>query len=709
MLVQIFTEITNMNLTIIPIFLVILAARFVLHRFAPKKYAYFLWAIILFRLLCPITIESPVSVVNERVSSGEVLEHFMEQEVAVTAPSQTIQNDTINNSIENTPQIEQQATPTVETSIIPAVSVIWICGSVVLISYSIISLIKLRKKLEVSIPVRDNIYLADYIDTPFVLGLFNTKIYLPSSLSEKEQDYIVRHEQYHLKRKDHIIKFAAFLALCVHWMNPLVWCAFVLASKDMEMSCDEAVLKEMGVDIREEYSSSLLNMATGKTRIVMTPLAFGEGDTSSRIKNVLKWKKPVLIWSGIAAVLCIIVAVCCIPNSNRNTPKPFHEITSAIDSETIAELHCTIYPNGRDDTSSRKDFALIAYPELKEEFVSILNQLEKSDITLESIRVGDFSVNLLLKDKNNTVNNMSLIYYDGVVSFIPEYESEYAAGVNKEWQTTDAELVAFIEKIVDITEGSEPYITDMYSWDSYESVFEPYYKMSDGTYKTKDYTYQFCYKRTGKISETAAGYSTYIILSNEQNVTFDEAALSQYSSDSNSFFNPEISKIVAVETSTLNAIQVPEESKEFEDILGYDGHYEVYDQEGFKTKKFYTQYNYIDHQIAETWGDVDEYYSIDVDQDGINELICNVTFSDGLQQTLIYKRTGDTIYQGYCDDMLDVKYDNVGYTSEYSCYLPSKNIVRIFYYDVDWSDYLYKDYEIDPDKIHFSKYAYLGD
>ena len=149
----------------------------------------------------------------------------------------------------------------------------------VMVLYAMVSYIRLRRKLITASLLRDNIYLADEIAFPFVMGLLRPKIYLPSSMAEQEQPYILMHEQHHIRRRDPVIKALAFLALCIHWFNPLVWVAFIMAGKDMEMSCDEAVVRKMGTGILADYTASLLSLATGKHIIAGMPLAFGEGDT----------------------------------------------------------------------------------------------------------------------------------------------------------------------------------------------------------------------------------------------------------------------------------------------------------------------------------------------------------------------------------------------------------------------------------------------
>ncbi|MBP3479797.1 MAG: hypothetical protein J6K03_10035, partial [Oscillospiraceae bacterium] len=212
-------------------------------------------------------------------------------------------------------------------------SFIWLLGIGAMAVYSMFSYILLRRKLVGAVLLRDNIYLADGIDSPFVMGLFRPKIYLPSALSEQEQGYIILHEQHHIRRGDHLVKALAFIALCIHWFNPLVWVAFILSSKDMEMSCDEAVVKKLGEDIRADYSASLLSLATGRRIIAGTPLAFGEGDTKSRIKNMLSWKKPK-VWLVAAATLAVVaVVVFCGTNADKRSTVEVRQTENSISVE----------------------------------------------------------------------------------------------------------------------------------------------------------------------------------------------------------------------------------------------------------------------------------------------------------------------------------------------------------------------------------------
>ena len=308
----------NMSVTASVVIVFVLLARLLLKR-APKIFSYALWAVVLFRLLCPVSITTDFSLlglfdapVTETTTHTTAVEYIPQDVVHTPAPEVKLPVPGVNQSVNEALPLgdEQTAADPLEAPVALA-TLVWLAGIGVLAAYSVVSLLRLRRKLIGALPLRDNIYLADYIDSPFVMGIFRPKIYLPSSLTEQEQGYIILHEQHHIRRGDHIIKALAFFALCIHWFNPMVWVAFVLSSKDMEMSCDEAVVRKLGEGIRADYSASLLSLATGRRIIAGTPLAFGEGDTKSRIKNLLNWKraKPAVVFLALALVV-LVAAVC---------------------------------------------------------------------------------------------------------------------------------------------------------------------------------------------------------------------------------------------------------------------------------------------------------------------------------------------------------------------------------------------------------------
>lgn len=316
-----FPRLLNMSLTASVVILFVIFARLLLKR-APKIFSYALWYVVLFRLFCPVAINSPLSLLGmfdaptmESHSAASSIEYIPANIVHTESPEIHMPvpgvSDVVNRQL---PQGAEQLGGDPLEFPTTFVTYIWGAGFLAMAVYSVIAYFGIRKKLKVVIPLRDNIFIADDIKSPFVIGFFRPRIYLPCGLGGKEQEYIILHEQHHIRRLDHIVKALAFLALCIHWFNPLVWLAFVLASKDMEMSCDEAVIRKMGENVRADYSASLLALATGRRLIAGTPLAFGEGDTKGRIRNLANWRKPAF-WVVLAAVAgCATLAVCLLTN-----------------------------------------------------------------------------------------------------------------------------------------------------------------------------------------------------------------------------------------------------------------------------------------------------------------------------------------------------------------------------------------------------------
>ncbi len=315
MLQRIFIDVVNMSLTASYVIAVVFAARILIKK-APKVFSYALWSIALFRLLIPFSFESVASLIP--VSSTPVSQDIAYNRVPTINTGITVADNLINNVLPAPVNAASGASPI--QMLIFIGTIIWGCGILAMLVYFIFSLIKLKRSLIAARPLHDNIYLADHIPTPFVMGFLRPKIYLPSSLSQNEQEYIIRHEMCHIKRFDHITRIVAFIALSIHWFNPFVWLAFVLSGKDMEMSCDEMVMKTMDSDIRTDYSQSLLRFSTARKVIYTTPLAFGEGNTKSRVKNVLIYKKPKFWVVLAAAVACIAAVFCLVSNPESKAP-----------------------------------------------------------------------------------------------------------------------------------------------------------------------------------------------------------------------------------------------------------------------------------------------------------------------------------------------------------------------------------------------------
>ena len=306
----VFAKILNMSLTGSIVIAVVLLARLTLKR-APKIYSYALWAVVLFRLLCPLSITAGLSVLKPLpVTTTPGISTVSYQPVAQAVRENTpapIRQEAVS------PQPAEQS----ETSPMQIAAYIWLSGASVMAAYSVAQYGILRRRLAEAAPLQGEIYFADRIVSPFVMGVFRPRIYLPSSTPMAERRFVVAHERHHIRRGDPLWKLLGYCALCLHWFNPLVWLAFCLAGKDMEMSCDEAVIKRLGEHIRADYSQALLRLATHKRIVSGMPLAFGEGDTKGRVLNMAKWKKPKVWVSILCVALCLVILAACALNPKQ--------------------------------------------------------------------------------------------------------------------------------------------------------------------------------------------------------------------------------------------------------------------------------------------------------------------------------------------------------------------------------------------------------
>ena len=300
---KLFLAILNMSLTGAFVIAAICVARLPLKK-APKIISYCLWAVAGFRLVFPYSIESVFSLIPFKAQT-------IPPDIAMQ-PIPRIDSGIpfVNNAVSS---ILPAATPTASVNPLQIWTAIgawvWIIGVAVMLIYGVVSFFILKRKMRGTAHVEENIHEAENIKSPFVLGVFAPKIYLPIGLSEQEKSYIILHEQTHIKRHDHIVKFVAYFVLCLHWFNPLAWVAFLLMGVDMEMSCDERVLKEMGGETKKAYSLLLLSLATERRIIGGSPLAFGEGGVKERIKNVLNFKKPSRVIIVAAVALVVVLSV----------------------------------------------------------------------------------------------------------------------------------------------------------------------------------------------------------------------------------------------------------------------------------------------------------------------------------------------------------------------------------------------------------------
>lgn len=319
---RIFLTVLYMSLTAGYCIAAVILLRFFLKR-QPKIFSYLLWSVVLFRLLCPFSISSSYSLlrVNTDLLSGDVMRAWNMADIGEEA-----QNTTIPAAIQETESetdtlahLDRDAENTVGTwrKIIAVSAWVWLAGMFAPCLYSIETVFRLRRSLTDTVLIGGKQYEVEGFATPFVLGLCRPRIYLPAQLQEEEKQYVLAHEKIHIARRDYLVKMVFYAAVCIHWFNPLAWLAFVLMENDMEMSCDEAVLKKLGLDIKKEYSRSLLSLSTGEAKFWSSPLAFGEGKVKGRVRNILAYRKRTMFAVVLAAVVIIVVGAGLLLNPMR--------------------------------------------------------------------------------------------------------------------------------------------------------------------------------------------------------------------------------------------------------------------------------------------------------------------------------------------------------------------------------------------------------
>ena len=331
---DLFISLFNMSITASWLVLAVVVLRLLLKK-APKWINAVLWAFVGFRLVCPFSFESIFSLVPSTETVPADIVYSSSPAIHSGIPAL---NSTIN------PIISETFAPDVTNSVNPlqvglfVVVIVWLSGIFAMLIYSGISYIRLNRKVREGVGMKDNIWLCDRIDTPFILGLFRPRIFLPSGMSESDMDYVIAHEKAHLRRRDHWWKPLGFILLTVYWFNPVMWLAYILLCRDIELACDEKVIKEMGTDIKKSYSEALINCSVSRRTISACPLAFGETGVKDRIKSVLSYKKPALWIIIIAVISCIVVGVCFLTNPKPELKDSNPELDRAV-SQAIFEIN----------------------------------------------------------------------------------------------------------------------------------------------------------------------------------------------------------------------------------------------------------------------------------------------------------------------------------------------------------------------------------
>ena len=308
-----FITILNMSLTGSFAIAVICLAR-VLLRKAPKLISYWLWAAAGLRLAFPFSIESAFSLIPFKAQAipadigARIISPNISAQSVPRIDSGIAFIDNAIGGVITSPAPMGNAANTLHIWII-AGTCIWLIGAAIMLAYGLASYLKLKQKIDSCAGAGENLIETENIQSPFILGILTPVIYIPAGLAQREREYIVLHERTHLRRHDYIIKLAAYFILSVHWFNPLAWAAFLLMGVDMEMACDEFVIKELGGELKKDYSMSLLSLATVPRAVNVSPLAFGDDGVKKRIKNILSFKKPSRIVVILAVVFMMLLSL----------------------------------------------------------------------------------------------------------------------------------------------------------------------------------------------------------------------------------------------------------------------------------------------------------------------------------------------------------------------------------------------------------------
>ena len=371
-----FLRVLNMSLSAAAVIAVVALVRLLL-RSAPKKWRYLLWSAAGFRLCCPVSFKAFFSIFRLRTAAASAVSEPMQipalpqtmptaapiriPAAVVTASPIPLDPATVPSVVSATPQVSVPE----PVQLWPMIGVIlWLCGMAVMLALGIIRYIRMERLLTDAAALEPGVYATDRIRVPFILGLLPPRIYLPAGLEQEEQRFVLAHERVHIRRGDHWIKLLAYLLLAVHWFNPAVWAAFFLMSRDMEMSCDERVLRDLNGSAKA-YSRTLLRFAEGRQFPAPAPLGFGESDARSRIKNALRWKRPKLWITLTALVLCIAAVAACTADPKEPEETDASE-TSAGDTICFARTEGSISIRGTKGSRS---------------FGEILEELAQTDYT----------------------------------------------------------------------------------------------------------------------------------------------------------------------------------------------------------------------------------------------------------------------------------------------------------------------------------------
>ena len=461
---EVFTGILNISITASILIVVCILVRLIFKNM-PKSVRCLMWLLVAVRLAIPFAIESPFSLLPAREYVAISTDANDASKISSQAGDLAVQTETTDLSDNSATNTAEFTSLTVDkyvvksTQAIDIISIIWLVGVVAVLTYALVAYIRLRRMVDDAVLLRENVYQSEKVGTVFVLGIFSPKIYVPYGLSPVELYMSLNHERAHLARRDHLVKPLGFIIAAVYWFNPLVWLAYILLCRDIELACDEKVIKKIGYNMKKSYSQALLNLSIPRKYISACPVAFGEVGVDERVKNVLKMKKGKKIILAIALAVCGILAICFLTYPKISSKdkaeattevtettvaeadvNAANEITTEVDTAVETETKMTKEDSQKDNTVDTEDDEYVVYaPEDESEYEVHVLQLKSDDGEIDytfSVE-GDEPQTIYLDEESSSKTGVKYVYIDPKGSNGKEVECVYVDDPDTEKVTID--------------------------------------------------------------------------------------------------------------------------------------------------------------------------------------------------------------------------------------------------------------------------------
>lgn len=725
----------------------------------PRRFICFLWCLVALRLLIPVSLESSISL----VPSTSTLKEFFEQQsnllkegqsdfavgeqiglpeaeqTGVIEDSSTTFTPNTGNMVVNQDALvglrqeqmqQSESIPSAEEGIyssklLPILTVIWLMGMLLLLGYGVYGYVRIKRQVREAVHESGNIWLCDRIDAPFLLGYFRPRIYIPFSVDASSKEYIIAHEKSHMLRGDHLTKLLGYVLLSVYWFQPFVWVAYILFCRDVEMACDERVIADLGEERKKEYSKVLLLCSADRHYFLNNPLAFGEIDVKKRILNVLQYQKPGF-WVSVLSVLVVIAVSLCFLTGRRE--KQGESVSGTVDETTDVTGETTGVTGGTVDagkdagtaqqeapgqgsqaqTDPQTQIALTCFAEYAQ-----VNNLFSTNLigTFSATRPEEMVDFVPVKDERFSSIRDIKNYIEQICTEQCAQDNFYSWMFNEEHPylfekdhilysifydgpTIDYPL---FDKVDFIKQGeSQMSFLIMPTKTEYPDEIGVYYmRLENQEGKWMVAEIKLVNTDGGKVYKTLQMEEYTVVL---RNITYGDGGplqlLVQYQGQEQIIEYME----EAHRRNPENYVIEP-----FEDICGYNGFW-VRDESWFA--QYYSDYYVMSDdeilQIAHSFGgnQLDNNYVKDLDGDGINELICNVTYgADGVQRVIVYKRFGNEVMCGNVQE--DYLEDWQRFYLGAIVYVPEDDMLRIEKWNEETQGFDTIRTELDLNKLHF--------